>query len=85
MAHRVVWIGCAALRDEVISAIDLVVPGTAVPVVVTREVEYARSLHIECDVEVVGLLIKEVARIGPFVAAGAVVGAAHVGVRPMRR
>src|SRR5262249_27558972 len=42
----------------------------------------ARPLDVEGDVEVVGLLVKEVAGVGALVAAGAVVGAAHVGPRP---
>ncbi len=62
-----------------VGAIDDVMPGAAVPVIVAREVEDAGILNIERDVEIVGELVEEMAGIGAFVAAGAVVGASHVG------
>ena len=78
---RLVRIGGAGFLDDVVHAIDLVMPGAAVPVVVAGEVEHARALHVERHVAVVGELVEEVAGVGAFVAAAAVVGAAHVGPR----
>ena len=46
--------------------------------VVAGEVEHARAFHIERDIEVVGGLIKEVAGVGPLIAAAAVVSAPHI-------
>src|ERR1019366_5675668 len=60
-------------------AIHLEVPWAAVPVVVADEVDLAGALDIEGDVAVFAQLIQEVRGIGPFVAARAIVGAAHVG------
>src|SRR5258708_2030917 len=60
-------------------AVDLVVPGAAVPVVVAREGEDAGALDVERHVELVGFLVEEVAGVGGLVAALAVVGAAHIG------
>ena len=71
----------AGLLNDVVGAIDLVVPGTAVPVVVADEVKDTGSLNVQRDVEIVGELVQEVGSVGPFVAAGSVVGAAHVGPR----
>src|SRR5262249_31675080 len=48
------------------------------PVVVASEVEDSRPLDVKGNVEVVGLLVQEVAGVGPLVAPRAVVGAAHV-------
>jgi hypothetical protein len=79
---RAVRVRGAALPDEVVGAIDLIVPGAAVPVVVAGEIQDAWALDVEGDVEVVGLLVEEVAGVGALVAAGAVVGAAHVRPRP---
>src|SRR5207247_3875611 len=50
----------AALLNKVVGAIDLVVPGAAVPVVVTGKVQEARALDVASDVEVVGLLVEKV-------------------------
>ena len=76
---RIARIGRAGLLDDVVPAVHLVVPGAAVPVVVAGEVEDAGASDVERDVEVVGLLVEEVRRVGGVVAADAVVGAAHVG------
>src|SRR5207302_4255119 len=62
-----------------VGAIDDVMPGAAVPVIVAREVEDARALEVERDVEIVGELEEEMAGIGAFVAAAAVISASHVG------
>ena len=77
------WLGLAraGLLDEVVRAIHLVMPGAAMPMVVTREVEHARPLDVQRDVPVVGELVEEMAGVGAFVAAAAVVGAAHIGPR----
>ena len=74
---RVQRIGGATLLHQGVNAIDLVMPGTAVPVVVARKVQYPRALHVQRHIEVVSQLIEEVRRIG--IAAGAIIGAAHVG------
>ena len=66
------------LSHEVVGAVHLVVPGTAVPVVVAGEIENAGALDVERDVVVVGQLIEEVGSVGPFVAASPVIRAAHV-------
>ena len=77
------WSGSAVLVSRTMwtCAIDFVVPGAAVPVVVADEVEDAGTFDVERDVAVVGELIEEVGGVGALVAAGAVVGAAHVGAR----
>src|SRR5262249_7678497 len=77
----------ARFPDDVIDAVDGEVPGAAVPVVETREVEDSRAGKIERDVLVVGKLVEEVAGVGAFVPAGAVVGAVHVraGANPLKR
>ena len=49
------------------------------PMVVAGKVENSRARDIQRDIEIVGRLIKEMTGVGPLVAAGAVVGAAHVG------
>src|SRR5437773_217586 len=69
----------AALLNKVVGAIDLVVPGAAVPVVVTGKVQEARALDVESDVEVVGLLVEKVAGVSGVVVTGAVGGAADGG------
>ena len=48
------------------------------PMVIPREVEDARPLDIQRDVPVVGELVKEMAGVSAFVAAPAVVRAAHI-------
>src|SRR5205823_6449228 len=58
---RPVRVSRAALPDEVVGAVHLVVPGAAVPAVVAGKVEDARALDVEGHVEVVGLLVEEVA------------------------
>ena len=73
------WIGGAGFLDDVIGAVHDVMPGAAVPVIVPREIEHAGAFDVESDIEVVRQLIKEMARVGAFVAAAPVVGAAHVG------
>src|SRR5665213_2615748 len=62
-------------------AVDFVVPGTAVPVVIADEIENAGRLHIQRDIEIVGILIEEVRRVRALVASSAIVGAAHVSAR----
>src|ERR1700687_4821616 len=72
-------IGSAGLADHVLLAIDNVMPRTAMPVVVAREVENAGTGEIERHIEVVGKLIKEMTGIGGFISSGAIICAAHVG------
>jgi hypothetical protein len=62
-----------------VRAIHLVVPRAAVPVVIADEIDLARAFDIQGDVAVLTQLIQEVRGIGPFVAARAIIGAAHVG------
>ena len=64
--------------NDMVSAVDGVVPWTAVPMVVASEVEDSRAGDVECDVFVFGELIEEMAGVGAFVSAAAIVGAAHV-------
>jgi hypothetical protein len=71
----------AAFRDDVVNAVYDVVPRAAMPVVVSREVEDARALHIERDIEIAGELVEEVTGIGTFIAPAAIIGAAHVSAR----
>src|SRR5689334_22231056 len=47
--------------------------------VVAREIENPLPRHVERDVVVVGELVEKMAGIGAFIAAAAVVSAAHVG------
>ncbi|TMQ33658.1 MAG: hypothetical protein E6K70_11975 [Planctomycetota bacterium] len=49
------------------------------PVVKAGEVEDARALNVQSDIEVIGLLVEKVAGVGPFIASGAVIGATQVG------
>src|SRR5215469_1423734 len=72
------WVGCARLLDDVVQAIDLVVPWAAMPVVVANEVQNAGALHIESDVAVGCKLIEKVGGIRGLVAASSIVSAAHV-------
>ena len=76
---RLVRVGGAGLLDDVVGAVDLVVPRAAVPVVVAGEVQDAAASDVERDVEVVGRSGRGSAGVGRAVAAVAVVGAAHVG------
>jgi hypothetical protein len=72
--HRLVARG--GRMSELVGAVPLVVPGAAVPVLIAGEVDHARPFGIESDVEVVALLVEEVAGVGGLVAPAAVVGAA---------
>jgi len=82
LKHRagdgMIGIRCTRFLDDVIDAVDFVVPGAAVPVIVSGEVEHAWSFDVERDVVIVGQLIEEVAGVGRLVAAAPIVGAAHV-------
>lgn len=72
-------IGCAGFLNNVVGAVNGVVPWAAVPMVVAGEVEDTGAGDVEGDVLVVVELIKEMAGVRAFVAACAVVGAPHVG------
>ncbi|HIJ66152.1 MAG TPA: hypothetical protein HPP77_09405 [Candidatus Hydrogenedentes bacterium] len=74
-------VGAARLLDDMVRAVDLVVPRAPVPVVVPSEIEDAWALDIEGYVEIIGLLVQEMAGVGALVSAGPVVGAAHIGSR----
>ena len=76
-----VRIGAAAFLNNVFRAIYNVAPRTSVPMIIARKVKNARSFNIQRYIVVVGELIKEMTRIGPFIAAPTVVGAAHIGPR----
>src|SRR5579875_868305 len=71
-------IGRTALADKVIGTVYFVVPGAAVPVVVAGEVEDAGAFEVKCNIEIVGLLVEEMAGVGAFVASPTIVGAAEV-------
>ena len=64
---------------DVICAVDGVVPWAAVPMVVAREIHDPGTGDVEGDILVVGELVEEMTGVSAFVAAGAIVGAAHVG------
>src|SRR2546422_1925756 len=53
-------------------------PGTAMPMIVAREIKNAWACHIQCYVEIVGQLIEEMTGVGAFISPTAIVGAAHV-------
>ncbi len=76
--HRLVRIGRRTFADDVVGPVDFVMPRAAVPVVIAGEAKLARRLEIERHVEVVGLLIQKCAGVGVAIAAGPVVGAAHI-------
>ena len=64
---------------EVVLSIHDIMPRAAMPMVVAGEVKNAGACNIECDIEIVGGLIKEMAGVSAFVAAATVVSAPHVG------
>ena len=72
-------IGGAGFLNDVVGTVHFVMPRAAVPMVVASEVEESRAGDVECDVFVFGELIEEMAGVGAFVAAAAVISAAHVG------
>src|SRR5437867_2732234 len=73
-----VGVGRAGFLNDIVGAIDLIMPRTAVPVVVAGKVQYPGALHIERHVEIVGELVEEVGSIGSLVSARPVIGAAHI-------
>ena len=76
--HR---ISRAGFLNDMIGTINFVMPRAAVPMVAAHEVEHAGPGDIERDVVIIGELVNEMAGIGAFIAASAVVSAAHVGAR----
>src|SRR5947207_14202136 len=64
-----------------VHAIHLVMPRTAMPMIIPGEVQNPRPFDVERDIFVLRQLIKKVAGIGPFIAAAPVVSAAHVSAR----
>ena len=71
-------IGGAALLNDMIHAVHLVMPRTAVPVVISNEVKDAGALNIETDISVRSELIEEMGRISGLIASPSIVSAAHV-------
>src|SRR5215213_2969687 len=65
------WIGGARLAHHMVNAVDLVVPGTAVPSICSHK--------IEGHVELRSLTIKKMRRIGCSVQAIAIMSRTHVG------
>ena len=63
----------AGLLDDVIGAVNLVVPRTAMPVIVPGEVKNAGAFDIKGHVVGVRKLREEMARVGSVVAAAPVV------------
>src|SRR5262245_35103600 len=72
------WVSRARFCHQVIPSIHDIMPGAAMPVVVPGEVQDTGALHIESDIEVVAQLVKEMARIGSFVATASIISAPHV-------
>src|SRR5207247_1324218 len=75
---RIRRIGGARLLDDVVGAVEQVMPRAAVPVIGPDEIEDARTLGIQRYVAVFGVLTEKMARVCGLIAAGAVIGAAHV-------
>ena len=71
-------IGSAGFPDDVVRAVDHVVPGASVPMVVAREIKDSRAFNVDGYVKVVTELIEEVTGVSGVVAASAVVGASHI-------
>ncbi len=75
-------IGGAGFLYEIVGSIHHVMPGAAVPVVRSDEIQYARALDIQADVEIIRRLVQKVAGVRALVAARAVIRAAHIRPRP---
>ena len=76
-----VWIRCAGLLNQVVNAIDLIMPRTPVPMIIARKIKHARPLDIERDIFILSKLVEEMAGVCAFIAATPIVGAPHVGAR----
>src|SRR5262245_11165498 len=61
-----------------ILSVHLVMPGAAVPMIVTREAKQAGAFDIERHVERIRFLVEKMAGIRRFVAPGSIVGAPHI-------
>jgi hypothetical protein len=73
--HRV---SCIGLLDEVVNSVNHKVPRAAVPRIESTENKYSGTLYIECNVEIVRDLIKEMRSISPFIPPLAIVCASHI-------
>src|SRR5215203_1270566 len=73
------WIGGALLAHHMVNAVDLVVPGTAVPSICSHKIENALAQHVKGHVELSSLTIKKMRRIGCSVQAIAIMSRTHVG------
>ena len=71
-------VGGACFLDNGVPPVHDVMPGAAVPVVVSGEVEDARAGHVKSDVVVIRQLVEKVAGVSGFVSASAIVRAGHV-------
>src|SRR3954462_4028946 len=67
-----------AFLDQKIVTVGFIVPGAAMMMVRTDEVEDAWSGCIERDIKMVGLLIQKMTRVSVAIAACSVVGAPHI-------
>ena len=70
------------VAHDLVGAVDAEVPRAAVPVVCAEEGQHSGPGDVERDVVAGSVLAQIVARVGRLVAAGAVVGAAHVRAGP---
>ena len=68
----------AGLLHDVLGAIHNITPGASMPMIVSRKIQNPGALDIERDVVIVRQLIQEMARVGSFISASAIVRAAHV-------
>src|SRR5262249_37677201 len=78
---RTVGIAGAGFLDDMIHAVNLIMPRAAMPVVVASEVKNASALEVQGNVAILSELVKEVSRIGAFVAPAPIVSATHVSAR----
>ena len=69
----------AAVLEDVIRSVNLVMPGTSVPVIVAREVKNAGAFKVNRNIEIVRELVQVVACVGAFVSAAAIICAYHIG------
>ena len=69
----------AAFLNDMVCAVDHVMPWASMPVVVAAEQKNSRALDVERDVKVICELIEEMGCVGAFIASPSIVGAAHVG------
>src|SRR6266850_4089940 len=70
--------GGAGFLNNAIRSINLIMPGTAMPMIVTREIEDPLPFEVQRYIAVLAQLVKKVTGIGSFVPPAPIIRAAHV-------